>query len=189
MNQICETVYFEKPGKENTEETLRLAKKRADELGIKNIVIASYTGYAGVLASETFKGYNLVVSAGMMGFTEPDKHRMTPENHEKMEKNGAKVFYHLHAFGGLGRAVKQKFGAIQVDEIIAHTLRTLGQGVKVGCEIACMACDAGLIRTDEECVSIGGSGGGADTAIVLKPSNTHRFFDTRIREIICKPRP
>ena len=40
------TMYFEKPGKENTGETLRLAKRRADELGIRNIVIASSTGNA-----------------------------------------------------------------------------------------------------------------------------------------------
>jgi len=188
MDQKWETVYFEKPGRENTEETLRLAKARADNLGISNIVVASYTGYVGALASETFKGHNLVVSAGMMGFQEPNKARMDPENLEKIEANGGKVFYHLHAFGGLGRAVKNKFGAIQVDEIIANTLRLLGQGVKVGLEISCMAADAGLIRTDEECVSVAGSGGGADTAMVLLPANTHRFFDAKIREIICKPR-
>jgi hypothetical protein len=188
MNRKWETVYFDEPGRENTDETLRLAKLRADQLGIRNIVVASYTGYTGAKASEAFKGYNLVVSAGMMGFQEPNQARMSPENLRRIEGNGARVFYHLHAFGGLGRAVKNKFGAIQVDEIIAHTLRLLSQGVKVGCEIACMAADAGLIRTDEECVAVGGSGGGADSAVVLLPANTHRFFDTRIREIICKPR-
>ena len=175
-------------GKGNTEETLSLAKSRAEELRIKNIVVASYTGYTGALASEVFKGYNLVVSAGMMGFREANQHRMVKENRDKIEANGGKVFYHLHAFGGLGRAVKQKFGAIQVDEIIAHTLRLFSQGVKVALEIACMACDAGLIESGEECIAIGGSGGGADTAVVLLPSNTHRFFDTRVLEVICKPR-
>jgi len=54
--------------------------------------------------------------------------------------------------------------------------------------VACMAVDAGLIRAGEEAIAIGGSGGGADPAIVLKPSNTHTFFDTRVLEIICKPR-
>jgi hypothetical protein len=188
MNYKTETVYFETAGRSNTEETLRLAKKRADELKIKNIVVASYTGYTGLLASEIFQGYNLSICAGMMGFTEPNIQRMAEENREKIEKNGAKIFYHLHAFGGLGRAVRQKFGAIQVDEIIAHTLRLFSQGVKVGCEISCMAADSGHIRTDEDCIAIGGSGVGADTAIVLTPSNTHRFFDLRVREIICKPR-
>jgi hypothetical protein len=182
------TVYFEEPGRENTDETLRLAKERADALGIRNIVVASYTGYTGVKASETFKGYNLVVAAGVVGFREPNVHRMTLENRAIIEGKGGKIFFSTHAFGTLGRAVNRRFGAIQVDEIIAHVLRLFGQGVKVGCEVACMAADAGLIRTDEEAVAIGGSGGGADTAIVLRPSNTHTFFETRILEIICKPR-
>jgi hypothetical protein len=51
-----------------------------------------------------------------------------------------------------------------------------------------MAADAGLIRSGEPAIAIGGSGRGADTAIVLKASNTHTFFETRILEIICKPR-
>jgi len=188
INHETKTVYFEKPGQENTDETIRLAKERADALGIKNVVVASYTGYTGVKASEVFKGSNLVVSAGVVGHREPDKHRMTPENRAVIEGNGGKIFFSTHAFGTLGRAVHRRFGAIQVDEIIAHVLRLFSQGVKVGCEIACMAVDAGLIRTDEEAVAIGGSGGGADTAIVVRPSNTHTFFEMRILEIICKPR-
>ncbi len=182
------TVYFETRGKGNTEDTLLFAKSRAEELGIRNIVVASYTGYTGALASEVFKGSNLVISAGMMGFREPNQHRMIKENRDKIEANGGKIFYHLHAFGGLGRAVKQKFGPIQVDEIIANTLRLFSQGVKVGLEISCMACDTGLIESGEECIAVGGSGGGADTAVVLLPSNTHRFFDTKVLEVICKPR-
>ncbi len=182
------TVYFENRGKENTEKTLPLAKNRAEELGIRNIVVASYTGYTGALASEVFKGYNLVVSAGMMGFREPNQHRMIDENRRKIEANGGRVFYHLHSFGGLGRAVKQRFGPIQVDEIIAHTLRLFSQGAKVALEISCMACDAGLIESGRECIAIGGTGSGADTAVVLLPSNTHRFFETKVLELICKPR-
>ena len=34
----------------------------------------------------------------------------------------------------------------------------------------------------------GGSGRGADAALVLKPAHQNNFFDMRIREIICKPR-
>lgn len=188
MSHRVETVYFDGKGRQYTEETITLAKRRAEELEIKNIVIASYTGYAGVLASEAFKDYNLVVSAGMMGFTEPNVHRMISENKEKIEANGGKVFYHLHSFGGLGRAVKQRFGPIQVDEIIAHTLRTFSQGVKVAMEISCMACDAGMIEANVPCIAIGGSGGGADTAVVLMPVNTHRFFDIKVLEVLCKPR-
>ena len=37
-------------------------------------------------------------------------------------------------------------------------------------------------------VSIGGSGSGADAALILKPAHQNNFFDMRIREIVCKPR-
>jgi hypothetical protein len=183
-----ETTYFTGVGKAQSGEALRLAKKRADELGIRDIVVASYSGETGVLATEVFKGYNLIVVAGMVGFIEPNQDRMKPENKKAIEDGGGKILRACHSFGGLGRAVNKKFNAIQVDEVIAHTLRLFGAGVKVACECACMAADAGLIRTDKEVMALGGNGGGADTAVVLLPANTHRFFDMRIREIVCKPR-
>jgi len=183
-----ETVYFKDPGKVNSCDALIIAKRRADELGIKDLVVASYTGETGALAAEIFKGYNLIVVAGMVGFIEPNQDRMKPEYKKAIEENGGKILRACHSFGGLGRAVNKKFNAIQVDEIIAHVLRLFGAGVKVACECACMAADAGLIRTDREVMALGGNGGGVDTVVVLLPSNTHRFFDMRIREIVCKPR-
>jgi len=50
-----------------------------------------------------------------------------------------------------------------------------------------MAADAGAL-TGMDIISIGGSGRGADSALVLKPAHQNTFFDMRIREIICKPR-
>ena len=188
MDVECKTTYFEQPGSKNTDLTLKLAKERAEQLGINNIVVASYSGVTGVKASEVFKGYNLIIVAGVIGFKEPNSSRLLPENRSIIERNGGKILHAAHSFGTLGRAVNNKFGTIQVDEIIAHVLRLFGQGVKVACEITCMATDAGLIRTDEEAIGIGGSGGGSDAAIVVKPTNTHTFFDIRIKEIICKPR-
>jgi uncharacterized protein len=181
------TVYFEKPGPENTEETIRLAKVRADSLGIKNIAIASSTGKAGLLASEAFRGYNLVIITHVTGFSEPNVQRFQPDSRAKILENGAKILTAAHAFGGLGRAINRKFNTIQIDEIIANVLRLFGQGTKVACEVCCMATDAGLFRTDEDAIGIGGSGGGADTALVVRPSNTHTFFNMRIRETVCKP--
>jgi hypothetical protein len=181
-------VYFEERGRQNTEQTLQLARDRAETLGIADIVVASYTGDTGVQVSQIFGDRNIVVVAGVMGFREPNKVAMVEENKAIIEGNGGKVLFAGHAFGMLGRAVHRRFEAIQVDEVVAHVLRLFSPGVKVGCEIACMAADAGLIKAGEEIIAIGGSGKGADTAIVVKASNTHTFFDTRILEIICKPR-
>jgi hypothetical protein len=50
-----------------------------------------------------------------------------------------------------------------------------------------MAADAGTL-SGEDIVSIGGSGSGADAALILKPAHQNTFFDLRIREVVCKPR-
>ena len=182
------TVYFKNPGEGNTVKTLSLSKDRADVLGIRNIVVASSSGRTGVAASEVFKGYNLVVVTSVTGYMKPNEVRMKPEFRETIEAGGGMVLTAAHAYGALGRAVHNRFGTMQIDEIISHVLRLFSEGVKVGCEIACMAVDADYFSTNEEAIAIGGGGSGADTAIVVKPSNTHAFFEMRIREIICKPR-
>jgi hypothetical protein len=181
-------VYFEKRGPGNTEATLALAAKRAAELGIDDIVVASYTGRTGAAASSMFKDSNLVVVGGVYGFEEPNKVAMLPENREAIEANGGRILFTGHSFGMMGRAVKNKFGVIQIDEIVANVLRLMGQGVKVGCEITCMAVDAGLVESGAEVIAVAGSAKGADAAIVVRAANTHNFFDSRILEIICKPR-
>jgi hypothetical protein len=187
-NIVSKTVYFEKPGPQNTEETLKLAKERAEKLGIRNIVVASTSGATGAKASKLFKNYNLIVVSHVTGFRKPDVQEFLPQNRTTIQNNGATILTTAHAFGTLGRAVKNKFGTIQVDGITSQVLRLFGQGTKVACEISCMATDAGLIRTDEETIAVGGTKSGADTAIVLKPTNTHSFFDLTIKEIVCKPR-
>lgn len=181
-------VYFEKPGPENTEATFNLARKRAQELGIKTIVVASTTGDTGVKAAQFFSGYNLIVVTHVTGFKAPDTQELTEENRKLILEAGARILTTAHAFGGIGRAVRNRLNTYQVDEIVAHTLRIFCEGVKVAIEISLMAADAGLIRTGEEVISIGGTVRGADTALVLKPANTHNFFSLRVKEIICKPR-
>ncbi len=181
-------VYFDSEGKENTERTLEIAKARADELGIETILVATTTGETGAWAAEFFQGYNLVVVTHSTGFREPNEQELTEENRAAIERAGAKILTCQHAFGGVGRAVRKKLGTYELEEIIAYTLRIFGEGMKVACEIALMATDAGLVRTDQEVIAIAGTGRGADTAVVLVPANAQTFFDMRILEVLCKPR-
>ena len=189
-------VYFDKPGKENTDEVLRIARKRAKELGIKNILVASTGGETAVKAVEVFKGLRVIIVTLAAGAREPNTQEFTEANRKIVERKGGILLTTTHALGGLGRAMNQvtlpqagQTGAAV--DIVAQTLRVLGQGMKVVCEIAAMAADAGLVRTDEEVIAIAGtgaSGRGADTAVVLQPANAHKFFETRVKEILCKPR-
>jgi hypothetical protein len=57
----------------------------------------------------------------------------------------------------------------------------------VAVEIALMAADAGLVRTDQDVIAVAGTAEGCDTALLVQPTNSYRFFDLKIREVICKP--
>jgi hypothetical protein len=186
--QEVRSVYFVESGSANTEKTFEVAKKMAEELGIKTIVVASTSGETGLKAVKAFAGYKVVVVTHATGFGAPNAQELTAQNRAKILGNGGLVLTTTHAFGGVGRAVRRRFDTYQMDEIIAQTLRVFGQGTKVACEIVLMAADAGLIRTDEEVISIGGTASGADTALVIKPAHTQDFFELKVKEVLCKPR-
>jgi hypothetical protein len=181
-------VYFEKPGKENTEETLKIAKKRAEELGIKTIVVASTVGDTAVRAMDVFKGFRIIVVTHVTGLRQPDVQEFAEENKKIVETEGGTILTTTHALGGLSKAMRSHYNTYVLGEVIANALRIFGQGIKVVCEMAAMAADSGLVRTDEDIIAVAGSGRGADTAVVMKPAHTHDFFDLRIKEILCKPR-
>lgn len=187
------TTYFEEVKKENTELTFNIARQRAKELGIKTFLVASTTGWTGVQAMKAFEGMKLIVVSHSYGSTQPNTWRFTEENLQLLKNGGIPIVTAAHAFGGINRAMNAPNApypsrSYVIGDIVANTLRMFGQGMKVTVEIATMAADAGLVRCDEDIVSIGGTGSGADVAIVLTPANAHRLFETRIKEIICKPR-
>jgi len=180
--------YFDQPGLDNTEEVLGRAKGRAEELGIRAILVASTRGETGAKASALFKGFNLVVVTHCTGFREPGVQELTEENRQTIEKNGGKILTGTHTFMNVERAIRTRFGTAYPTEIVAQTLRLFGEGMKVAVEIVTMAADAGLIPIDHEVLSIAGTGKGADTAIIVQPANSARIFDMTIKEIVAKPR-
>ncbi|MCX7994462.1 MAG: hypothetical protein N3A65_01650 [candidate division WOR-3 bacterium] len=183
-----ETTYFEKPGKVNTQKTIELALKRAEELNIEYIVIATCTGYSAKVLLKKAKNKKIVAVTHQAGFSRPGEMEIKPGVIEFLKKNGVQVFTGTHFFGGFGRAIRFKFGGLEPEEIAANVLRIFGEGVKVAVEIAIMALDAGLVPYGEEIISIGGTGSGVDTAIVCVPKHGKDFFNFEVREIICKPR-
>ena len=131
----------------------------------------------------------MIVVSHSAGFREANKLELTDENRRKIEEHAGKILTATHAFGGVNRAIRRKFNTYQVDEIIASTLKIFGQGIKVVIEIALMAADDGLVRTDTPVLCIAGTNSGADTAVVLIPAYSHTFFDIGILDIICLPSP
>ena len=180
--------YFHKPGGKNTRAVLEAVSKRAKELSIRKVLIASYSGRTAFEALKILdKDINIIAITHVTGYAKPDIQELDEKDRGELESQGVKVLTCQHAFGGVGRGVRNKLDTYQVDEIMAHTLRVFGQGVKVAIEVTLMAADAGLVRTDEDVLSVGGTAQGVDSALVLKPANSARFFDLKVREVICKP--
>ena len=186
---VAQTIYFEQSGRSNTERTLQLARARAEALGLRTILVATTSGETGARAAQLFQGFEVIAVTHSTGFHAPDQQELTAENRAAIESAGARILTCQHALGGVNRAVRTKLGTYQLDEIIAYTLRLFGQGIKVVVEMALMAADAGLGRTDTPVIAIAGSGRGADTAAVLLPANAQTFFDLDIVEIVCRPSP
>ena len=181
------TVYFEKPGEDNTDEAFGIAKERAKELGINTVIVASTRGNSAVKAVDFFKGMTVVVVTHVTGMREVNVQELTEENRQKIESKGGVIVTAEHAFTGIEGALSKKYSMHLFGDTIATTLRIFGQGMKVVCEIAIMAADAGKVPADEDVIVIGGTGRGADTVVLLTPVNTRNFFDLKVREILCKP--
>ena len=157
--------------------------------GIRHVVVATSTGETGVRFLDALAGRDvkLVCVSHHAGFGEGDELDLVPEHAAVLRAGGVPLFVGTHALSGVGRSISSQFGGATPVEVIAHTLRLFGQGMKVCVEIAVMAADAGLIPTDRDVICVGGTGRGADTAVVLRPAHMNRFFDLRVREVLCKP--
>lgn len=178
-------MYWKKPGPANTAATVELAIAKAAEAGINDIVVASCSGAtAGLLAG---KAPNVVCVTHAQGYAKPGENEMPDAVRAELTARGVKVLTTTHVLSGAERGISRKFSGAYPVEIMAHSLRMFGQGVKVCVEVAVMALDAGLIPHGREVIAVGGTGKGADTAVVIRPAHAANIFETYIAEIICKP--
>lgn len=185
MSMVNLLSLFETPGSENTMKTLELAHDRARELGLREVVVASSTGDTGFKALDIFEGFRVVVVTYHCGFREPFQKSMKPEVRTELEQAGARIVEATHALSGVERSVAKKYGGSYPALIMADTLRLFGHGTKVCVEISIMAADGGVL-SGGDIAAIGGTGRGADAALIIKPAHMSNLFDMRIREVICK---
>ncbi len=181
---------YEESGPENTEETLRVAKKNADKLGIKKIVMASTWGGTIEKALDIFdpEEYELIVVTHNYGFKEGLDQEFPKEKREELMKKGVCVVTGTLAFSGVQSAITRKYKAWDLTGMFARLVRTIiGDGIKVTMEIALMGCDAGTIDVGEDVISIAGTGKGADTCCLIKGSSSRLLENLKVKAIFCKP--
>jgi hypothetical protein len=179
-------MYFATTGAANTEQTVELALKTAQERRIRHMVIASNTGETARLLQNVPEIQTVCVTH-VYGMRKDGENELADDVRKELTDSGMRVLTATHVLSGAERGISKKFGGVNPVELIAHTLRMFGQGTKVCVEIAVMALDAGLIPFGEQVIAVGGTGRGADTAVILTPAHAFSILDTRIHEVICKP--
>ena len=181
-------VYFERTGKENTEDIIDIVAKRLQEGDIHHVVVASSLGATGLkFAKRLAKDTNLVVVSSAPGRSKPGVWDFDRAILKELEEMGCKVIRQTHVLSGLDRSISGKFSGISHAEFLAESLRKLfGNGMKVAIECAIMAADGGVIPI-EKTIAVGGHGKGSDCAIVAMPAHASNFFDFRVLEILAKP--
>jgi hypothetical protein len=183
-------IYFERPGRENTEACLDIVKEILNSTDIMHLLVASTTGDTGLLFAEALKetGINLIVVTHSHGFKEPNTIEMPHDVRERIESLGAKVYTGTMITHSLETALAKKFGGVYPTLLVAQSLRRFGEGPKVCIEMVMMAADAGLIPEGEEILTVAGTARGADTVMIIRSAASKRFLDLKVLEILAKPR-
>lgn len=190
------TFYFRYRGEVNTRKALELARERALQLKLPEIVVASETGRSALKALQVLQGTELKLIVvthypartwGPRGEIPIGLNR--PEYaHIKsfLEGHGAIIIQGTRPFAGIGRALgwDVPVPATFVDK----ALELFSSGTKIAVEAALMATDAGALDVGEEVIALGGTYKGLDTALLVKTSfSGHLFTDFEVLEVIAKP--
>ena len=195
--------YWERPGKEHTEATLKIALEAAKERGIDTVLISSTTGYVALEAVKVFKdsGLKMIVVTHSTGYSEKGVQNMPDETRAKLKAEGFEVVTCTDVLtGAVGAGIgRQRPAKSEPQEgrlpyivpppnvIVANTLRQFSQGVKVCAEVAMMAVDCNAVPSGSKVIAVAGSHSGADTVMMLEASESSRIRDMKLHEIICKP--
>lgn len=123
-------MYFDSIGRNNTAKTAELALRTAEERGIRHIVVASNTGSTAKLLIND-KGIGITMVTHAYGFAEDGVNELADETRVELEALGIRVLTTTHVLSGAERGIRSVFGGIGPVEVIANSLRMMGQGTKV----------------------------------------------------------
>jgi len=188
--------YFDAPGEENTRLVIEAVSQRLEEGGISKVIVASTSGKTAVEFARSLND-----KAELICVSESPYRRewgeewpcLKQEFQQELEKLGVitfdKVPYVLH--NSVFEAAR--WPSDFPERLVRETLYSFGQGMKVAVEVALTAVSCGYPTPYEDVIGVGGSGKGADTAIVLRATYPASLFDKdiskrlEIREIIAMP--
>jgi hypothetical protein len=189
-------IYFESPGFQNTDSVIEVTKERLKMKDVIAVIVPMTTG-------RTLEKF-----VNRLG----EEAKIVSISEDEVMKACKRIAYPDK--GVLGKLIQNRLGEPSDNEVnlrrdifditflplsgdswklIAETLYIFGQGMKVAIEIAVAAVEIEKIRPLKKVISVGGTGEGADTAVVLRTSTQKLSFAGKpeerltIQEILAMP--
>lgn len=167
-------IYFTEPGDVNTNDVVDVVTRKVRNSGPGTVVVASTSGETGKIFSESLEGKAKVIVIS---------HReIVHQCREQIERVG-------------GIAVDRTDVPLSTTKMsdVKNTLKILGQGFKVALEVIIIATERKLVEPYTDVIGVGGSGKGADTALVARTTTRKDMFSEdewkklEVREIMAMP--
>jgi hypothetical protein len=189
--------YFADYGPENTLAVIDVVRERLAEVGIEALVVASTRGETALAFARKVRPEN---DLPIVCISDPPWAKyypaVTPENRKALEELRVEIVdyvpyaSHSHSVG----PCKNMYGAPDLRVIIFDAFRLIGgQGLKVAMEVGMMATDGGRIKPGAVILCVGGTGTGADCAIVMRAAFSVDILSRdperrpQVREILAMP--
>jgi len=191
-----EVYHFKSPGKDNTDLVVEAVTKAVERGGIRDIVVASTSGATALIFARALKDEARIFCVSDGAFRREwgwDYPCMDQKNKEELESLGTivldRVPYVLH--GSIYESSKYCYPSPETT--FRETLYAFGQGMKVAVEVVLTSVACGVLEPYKYVIGVGGSGGGADTAVIVRATYPGTIFSTdkekrlEIREILAMP--
>jgi len=188
--------YFDQPGEGNTQLVIEAVSQRLKAGGIKKVIVASTSGETAARFARSLKGKFELICVSEAPFRREwgegwpclkEEFRQELEELKVPIIDKAPYVFHNSVLDSA------RWSDAFPERLVKETLYCFGQGMKVAVEVALMAVSCGYVIPFEDVIGVGGSGKGADTAIVLRATYPACLFDKdsakrlEIREVIAMP--
>jgi len=188
--------YFDEPGKENTESVIEAVSRRLQAGGIKTVIIASTSGETAVKFARSLGDKVELICVSQAPYRREWGERwpcLKQKFRRQLQRLGVVVIDKAPYIFHNSVLEAAPWSGTFPERLVKETLYCFGQGMKVAVEVVLIGVSCGYVTPYEDVIGVGGSGKGADTAILLRATYPACLFDKdpgkrlEIKEIIAMP--
>jgi len=191
-----EVYYFNEPGAGNTELVIQAVAQRLEAGGIEKVIVANTSGETAVKFARRLKGSVELICVSQAPYRQEWGESwpcLKEEFREELEALKVAIIDKVPYLFHNSVLEAARWSETFPERLVKETLYCFGQGMKVAVEVALMGVSCGYVPPFEDVIGVGGSGSGADTAIVLRATYPACLFGKdpakrlEIKEVIAMP--